>query len=201
MTSRTALRRLSGFLFAATVVACSDLLDPNGAPGRTDPTVLNDTSGGGDTTSPPDTSTPPDTTTPPDTAPPDTTPPDTTPTDTTPDAAIDGVMIGIDSTVTPFAELGPIKDVSITLYRVRYAVDSSSTDSLTARYDSVDHARSNSSGKFAFHKLVPAVYLMRARPPANSGYRDGEIGVRAYSKRSLALPVTIKFYLHKNAED
>jgi hypothetical protein len=110
-------------------------------------------------------------------------------------------MIGIDSTVTPFAELGPIKDVSITLYRVRYVVDSSGTDSLTARYDSVDHASSNSTGKFAFRKLVPAVYVMRAKPPAGSGYLDGEMGVRAYSKRSLALPVTIKFYLHKDTDD
>jgi hypothetical protein len=188
---------------AAGAVACGDLLGTSNTGDRFaaelgtkgDSGTKPDSGTRPDTASKPDTSTRPDTSTKPDTG----TRPDTTfPGDTTTDARITGTMIGIDSTVTPFVELGPIANVKITLFSVRYVNDSSGTDTLTVRLDSVGVTTSNAVGKFEFRRLQRGVYLMRAVPPAGSGYRPGEIGASAYSPRDFVQITPIKFYLHRD---
>lgn len=143
-----------------------------------------------DTTTPPDTSTPPDTTTPPDTSTPPT-PPDTG----QQNAQIQGTMIGIDSTRNPFVELGPIKNVKVTLFRVRYVRNPG--DTLRIVFDSVDTKASNAQGKFHFTHLYRGVYLMKATPEAGSPWWPGQMGTNAYGANDLVLLTPLKFYLHK----
>lgn len=210
-----AVKVLAMLALAVTAVACGDLLgtshDRNGA--VTELGAKGDTGKGTrrDTSTKPDTSTKRDTGTTRDTTKRDTTKRDTTTKpdsgtrpdtgvygDTATDARITGTVIGIDSTVTPFIELGPIAKVRLTLFSVRYVVDSSRTDSLRAAYDSVAVTTSSDSGTFEFRNLTRGIYLLRALPPAASGYRPGEIGTSAWSPRDFVPPRLLRFYLHKN---
>lgn len=203
---------LSGLLVAIIVVACSDMVGANND--RSAPNAITTRGDTSDTTGPdtipddsipndsiPDDSIPPDTTTPPDTStPPDTTtPPDTvTPPDTGKrNAQIRGTMIGIDSTKNPFVELGPIKGVTITLFRVRYVRGPNPGDSLKIQFDSVDTEESNAQGKFHFNSLYRGLYLLKAQPANGSPWRPGQMGTNAYSPHDLVLVEPVKFYLHR----
>jgi hypothetical protein len=108
-------------------------------------------------------------------------------------------MIGIDSTRSPFVELGEIANVTVTLYRVRYVRGSTPGDSIRVQLDSIDTDRSNAQGKFHFNGLYRGIYLLKAQPPAGSPYRPGQIGTNAYSPNDLVLLAPLKFYLHRRA--
>ena len=206
--------RVAAVVVATVLVACGDLAGT----GRNAEDVASltgsngsDTGGGTGTdtgTTNPDTGTGPDTvisdtSTVPDTTYPDTTFPDTgsgpdtttVPGDTIPDAVINGTMIGIDSTVTPFVELEKLSGVKITAFRW-LGVDSSG-GTVRPRQDSVAFTVSGRDGTFHFDGLRSGIYVLRAVPPAGLGYLPGEIGTNAYSIRSLVLTAPLKFYLHK----
>jgi hypothetical protein len=192
---RNVATRIAACLAVTALVACGDLSGTekvsSEAISLTPPTGTDTGKGTG-----PDTGTAsPDTTTHPDTsAGPDTT---AVPGDTLPDAIITGTMIGIDSTTTPFVELGAIPGVRITAFRW-LGVDSSAGAVRTLR-DSVAFTVSAGDGTFGFEGLRSGIYILRAVPPNGSGYLPAEIGTRAHSIRSLpvVLSVPLKFYLHK----
>ena len=209
---------LTGLLLAIVAVACSDMVGANsGDPITNAITTRGDTSSTSnpdtipddsipddsipddsipddsippDTTTPPDTSTPPDTTTPPDTSTPPT-PPDTG----ARNAQIRGTVVGIDSTESPFIEVGPIKDVTINLFRVRYVRPPG--DTIRVVFDSIDTQKSNAQGKFHFNGLYRGAYLLKAIPEPGSPWWPSQIGTNAYSPNDLVLLAPLKIYLHK----
>ncbi len=197
---RNVATRIAACLAVTALVACGDLLGTGDAPSEA---ITLTPPGGTDTgtgTGPDTGGTNPDTVTHPDTTRPDTSAgPDTTavPGDTLPDAVINGTVIGIDSTTTPFVELGAIPGVKITAFRW-LGVDSSGGGARPLQ-DSVAFTVSGGDGTFHFEGLRSGLYVLRAVPPNGSGYLPAEIGTRAHSIRSLpvVLSVPLKFYLHK----
>lgn len=188
---------LTGLFVAIIAVACSDLVGANSGDPATNAITTR-----GDTSNTPNPDTIPDDSIPDDSVPGDSIPGDSIPPDTVtaPDtgarnAQIRGTMIGIDSTKSPFVELGPIKNVAITLFRVRYARNPG--DTLRIVFDSVDTRESNAQGKFHFDVLYRGIYLMKAKPEAGSPWWPAQMGTNAYSPNDLVLLAPLKFYLHR----
>jgi hypothetical protein len=102
-------------------------------------------------------------------------------------------VYGVDSTRVP-AVVAPLGDVVVTIFR---PVTRPGRDSSDVRYDSVGVERTGALGRFAFPGLLPGTYVLRAVPPAGSGYPAARVTVTAYSVRSLALTVPVRIYLHK----
>lgn len=116
------------------------------------------------------------------------------PVDTTHDASIRGDVFFVDSTAKPVA-FGPLRGVLVTLLHP-VLVPSSNGDG-KVRVDSVMTVRTGELGKFEFDKLLAGNYILRAVPPAGSGYPTVEQPVTAWSERSLVLLAPLRIYLHK----
>lgn len=116
------------------------------------------------------------------------------PVDTTHDASIRGDVYGVDSTARPVA-IGPLRGVQVTLFQT--VREPSSNGDGRVRVDSIMTVRTGELGRFEFTKLLAGNYLLRAVPPAGSGYPTVEQTVTAWSERSLVLRAPIRIYLHK----
>lgn len=185
--------RIASGLAVTALVACGDLLGTGAPPSKAITLTGSNGADTGNGTGPDTGTTNPDTVTVPDTS----TGPDTTavPGDTIPEAVIRGTMIGIDSTKTPFVELGSIPGVRITAFRW-LGVDSSAGGGQPLR-DSVAFTVSAGDGTFHFTGLRSGVYILRAVPPNGSGYQPAEIATTVGSISSVVRPYPLRFYLHK----
>lgn len=132
----------------------------------------------------------------------DTTPPDSGPPPPPPDTAgramIRGLVIGIDSTVTP-PQIAPIPRAVVTLFAIVRSPDSSASIFAPPTFDSIAVAVSDRAGQFLFGGLRQRMYALRAVAPAGSGFAPA--GTRARAVRaddSTQVPITY-LYLHKVA--
>ncbi len=115
--------------------------------------------------------------------------------DTTHDASLRGDVYGVDSTAKPVA-IGPLRGVIVTLFHPVY-VAATRGDSGGMILDSLMTVRTGELGRFEFTKLLAGSYVLRATPPAGSGYPTVQQTVTAWSAGSLVLLPPLRIYLHK----
>ena len=101
----------------------------------------------------------------------------------------------MDSTAKPVA-IGPLRGVAVTLFHPVF-VPGNGGDSGSVRLDSVMTVRTGELGRFQFTGLLAGSYVLRALPPAGSGYPTVQLSATAWSAGSLVLLPPFRIYLHK----